>query len=302
MKYIIIIFYIFTAFSYAFAAEIKSDSAADFTRKQHRLVRTLFAGERYFDCIAETGRLLQYTSDISLQAEYSYFISLNYFLGHQYASAADRLTASDSKGHVSPVRDALLRSRSFLKLGNMHQAIAALQNIPYDAVGEKFKYELFIRKTELLLLDDNYQHALDEISRYEKNSPPTEAINRLRNDISRYRSRGTKSSALSVGLSAALPGAGQAYCGRYSEALLSFTAVAMSGAATWYAMDRGEKSLAMALGFFTVLLYSGNLYGASNSAAAYNRNLYNSFRSGIISTHVPNYDPASYIDMEKVFK
>jgi hypothetical protein len=302
MKHTTVIFLIFIAFSYTYADEIKLNSAADFTRKQHRLITSLFKGERYFDCIAETGRLLQYTSDRSLIPEYAYFISLNYYLGHQYASAADRLPGAGTKGHVPHLRDALLRSRSFVKLGTMSQAIEALENIPYDALGEKSGYDLFIRKTELLLLNDNYQHALDEISLYEKYSPREEAMNNLRNDISRYRSLGTKSASLSVALSAALPGAGQAYCGRYSEALLSFTAVAMSGAATWYAMDRGEKPLAMTLGFFTVLLYSGNLYGAYNATTAYNKNLYNSFRSGVISTHVPNYDPMSYIDMEKVFK
>lgn len=302
MKKKLIIFYLVLLFSRLDAFEIKQNNGSDFVKKQNLLINDLFIHKKYFDCIAETGRLLQYTTNKSLAREYDYFISLNYFLGGQHAVVADRASYNETRHRIPDVRDALLVSRSFMKRGNTEKAGAALHSISYETTEKKFQFDLFIRRTELLVLADSYDDALNEISRYEKLSPGAEEISSLRKDISRYNTLKKKSPLLSAGLSAVLPGAGQTYCGRYGEALLSFAAVALSGAGTWYAMDRGEKSLGMTLGFFTVLLYSGNLYGAYNSAHSFNRRMYSSFRSEILSTHVPDYDPASFIDMKKVFR
>ncbi|HON77717.1 MAG TPA: hypothetical protein PK544_04445 [Spirochaetota bacterium] len=302
MKRIVIILYILSNVTSLYSVEKKENTDNTFVTKQKRFIATLFAQEKYFDSIAETGRLLQYSHNSSLVPEYTYFISLNYFLGGQYATVVDRTSGPACTKFQTPIRNVLLRSRCFLKLGNTAQALSELDTIPYNTIGKKAGFELFIRKTELLVLSDRYMEVLNEISRYETCTPGTEEIQSLRKDISRYNSLKRKSAALSVLLSAGMPGAGQAYCGKFSEALLSFAAVALSGAGTWYAMDRGEKSLGMTLGFFTVLLYSGNLYGAYNSAQSYNRHLYTAFRSGIVSTHIPDYDPSSYIDIKKVFK
>ncbi|MEA3312497.1 MAG: hypothetical protein U9Q76_09810 [candidate division WOR-3 bacterium] len=85
-----------------------------------------------------------------------------------------------------------------------------------------------------------------------------------------------RSPFLSAGLSTILPGAGQAYCGRWGDAWQSFSmAVVFGGAATYYFFFSNDTTTANTIkGTVTAslggLFWLANIYGAANSALDYN--------------------------------
>lgn len=85
-----------------------------------------------------------------------------------------------------------------------------------------------------------------------------------------------RSPFLSAGLSTLLPGAGQAYCGRWGDAWQSFSVTALfAGAAAYYfllspdtsAVNTVKGTVTASLGG---LFWLANIYGASNAALDYN--------------------------------
>jgi tetratricopeptide (TPR) repeat protein len=80
-----------------------------------------------------------------------------------------------------------------------------------------------------------------------------------------------KSPLLAGVMSGILPGAGQAYTGRYSE---GFTSFLLNGAFIWAIVElfsHGNEVAGLVLGFFEVGWYSGGVFGAVNDAHKYNR-------------------------------
>jgi len=79
---------------------------------------------------------------------------------------------------------------------------------------------------------------------------------------------------LSAGLSFILPGAGQAYCGRWADAGQSFLITfLMGGSALYYLFfdtTKGSTPKGVITGTLAALFWLGNIYGAFNSALDYN--------------------------------
>lgn len=105
-----------------------------------------------------------------------------------------------------------------------------------------------------------------------------------------------KSIRLAGGLSAVLPGAGQAYADRWTDALLAFSINAAFIYGAYESYDRGEEAFATFLVLMETIWYTGNIYNAMNSAAKFNRHAEDTFydnlhvRFGIL----PNtFDPSS---------
>jgi len=81
---------------------------------------------------------------------------------------------------------------------------------------------------------------------------------------------------LSAGLSTILPGAGQAYCGRWADAWQSFSLPAIFGAAaTYYGFFSNDTTAGNTVKIVVTaslggLFWLGNIYGAANAALDYN--------------------------------
>lgn len=74
-------------------------------------------------------------------------------------------------------------------------------------------------------------------------------------------------------MSAVLPGSGQAYNGRYTDALGAFVLNALFISGTWLAFDDDNAALGLACSIFAIGFYKGNIYGAVNGAYKYNRKI-----------------------------
>jgi len=78
-----------------------------------------------------------------------------------------------------------------------------------------------------------------------------------------------RSPFLAASMSALLPGAGKAYCGRWGDALVNLVAVAgMLGGA--YALWEDDRSFAVGLAISGGIFYGGNIYGSYVGARWFN--------------------------------
>lgn len=95
-----------------------------------------------------------------------------------------------------------------------------------------------------------------------------------------------KRPGLAAGLSAALPGAGQLYNGRYRDAAIAFSLNAAFGFATYYSFAELES---IPLGVLSSLLlasfYTGNIYNAFTDARRINARRYEQFFSDLKRNH-----------------
>jgi hypothetical protein len=86
-----------------------------------------------------------------------------------------------------------------------------------------------------------------------------------------YLEQDTQSPWLAAGLSAVLPGAGQAYNGRWADAAVSLGLNGGLGAATYYAFTRSEsRAPGIALAILLAGFYTGNVVNAYSDAGRIN--------------------------------
>jgi TM2 domain-containing membrane protein YozV len=255
----------------------------DFISAQKAFIKGLYEEKRHFDCIAETRRLLIH--DPSLEKEGGYFILTNYFLGKQYKTVVEHLT--EKTGLDMPER--LLLAQAYLRLGFFELASHALADLPYPADADA-GYDLLLRRAEVHLKGADYGAIQKEIDRYKKFYTGTTKGEGLWGDIARTQPS-LRSPALSVAFSALIPGAGQAYAGRFLDAALSLIATLGLGYGTYYSYGHGERPLSYTLGFFTALFYCGNLYGSYNSTLRANSDVAARYATELAERHIPPYHP-----------
>jgi hypothetical protein len=276
-------------------AQLKEES---FSSQQLKFISDLYKGKRYFDCISETQRLLNYKKDLADQSDFLYFINACYFFGKQYKTLILRLESVSNfkKDRLYPANLFLL-SNSFLQLGHRDKTAALLNAIDYSGIDKNYQDDLFLNRAEYLISAYKYKDILSEI---EHAGSYFTAINNsftlldFRNDIEHYREIGFKSKWLSAGMSAIVPGTGQMYSGRIMDGIISLISVAGTAYGAYYFYNKKEKPLAVTLTFFSGLFYSGNVYGAYNSAVNKNNELNKQFSGRIIQKYNLKYDPMEF--------
>ena len=82
-----------------------------------------------------------------------------------------------------------------------------------------------------------------------------------------------KSKSLAAGLSAVLPGAGQAYTGSYQSAAMAFLLNALFLSATLELQKKELRATSLASGLVFSIVYVGNILNAAHTADVYNTNL-----------------------------
>jgi hypothetical protein len=270
-------------------------SGEEFVSKQKEFIKGLYHQKKYFDCIAETRRLLAYRPDIKDADQYAYFINANYFLGGQYKTVIENLSKEKADNKLG-VYSTILLSQSYLNLGHLDQSASALGGINYSLLDNSGAFELLTRKSVIYLKKSEYKKNLDEIDNYKKLFPEDKKIGSIARDISTYKELRSRSYAASVAMSALIPGSGQIYSGRYVDGLITIIAVLAAGYGSYHFYKNDERPLSYTLGFFAALFYTGNLYGAYNSAINYNKAVESGFQAEIMKKHIPAYQPAGPVN------
>ncbi len=82
-------------------------------------------------------------------------------------------------------------------------------------------------------------------------------------------------------LSAAIPGLGQAYSGRFSDGIQSLLVVGVIGAGTAYYINREQYEVAVPVGLLGLFFYAGNVYGGMRAAKTFNSRQEDKFLNGL---------------------
>ncbi|TAL35270.1 MAG: hypothetical protein EPN93_10750 [Spirochaetes bacterium] len=272
--------------------------AGDFATDQKAFIRNLFERRDYFSAIAETRRLLVYEPGSARAGEMRYFIEANYFLGGQ------RRTVIAHLEHNTVMRDPLsllLLSRAFFAERRYAECAGTLDELSRLPADDDVRMEIALRRAELSLTLNRFDEALAVANESRAAIPRPNPLDALARELE-AAAPDRRSPALAALFSAALPGAGQVYAGRPLDALVSMIAVAALSLGAWRAGAAGERGAAVTLGVFTGLVYAGNVYGAWNAARDRTARAEAALASGIISRHVPAYDPLGRMDYKTVFE
>lgn len=224
----------------------------------------------YLDAAVETVHLSAYTPGIP-PAEFNY---LERVLRYKNADYRYVIKRTDGK---SSLRETLLLSQSYFHLHNYDSARSVLSAAP-----EKNDPNLLLVKTyQSIMLFDFSSASLLARQLSEQNTK----YKSLNEQLSKYKNIKTRSPAASALLSTLLPGAGQLYSGRFSDALLSFSLTASAGAGTYYLYRNNHKSWSYLTAFMAVLFYAGNIIGGYHSAEKYNYENRSTFTQSILKNN-----------------
>lgn len=285
-------------FSFAVLLIAVSSAAQEtvpFREKQINFIKELYENGRYFDCIGETGKLHLNKKTPSMD----YFIFSNYYLAGQYTTVINNYTA-DLSSDDTKFHSLLLLSGSFLKEGMYFESYQILKNTEYRDLSDKYMFTMFLRRIEPLVLSAESDRIDLEIKESEKFLEDNYNFIKLREELQLYKSDGLKSPAFAALMSSALPGLGQVYSGYPVEGLISLLSVVATAAGGLYMRSNDRKGFSYTLFFFSGLFYSGNIYGAYNSAESANREVLHD-RHNRITAEFGSYNPGDYIEFESVF-
>ncbi len=268
-----------------------------FIERQASFIRQLYTEGRHFECIAETRRLMDYVP-APRRIELEYFISANYFQARQYHTVIGRLT--DSTAASSEPASRLLLSLALVRVGSYAEAVRTIDAAGVPWPKGAIEEERCIRSAQILTMAGDFASALDEAQRGAEEYPAS-ILPALRDGLSTHEALPSRSRPLAAALSAALPGAGQVYAGRYQAAAWSAAAFLALGAGTALAWRQGHRGAAFSLSFCTTLVYAGGVYGAWNAADGFNRARSDRLRSEVLGM-IPEYDPLRGDNLPALFR
>jgi len=287
-----VIFFLFLFISISLSAN-KND---DFNKKEINFIKELYHGERYFDCIAEIGKLQLYEKNPKLE----YFKYINYYLAEQYSTVIFNYRVDLSSNEMR-YNSLFLISNSYFKKGLYHESYYLLKDIEYSELPKDLVFTMFLGRIEPLTLLGDSGNIKNEI--YKSDLLLRDDLNfiKLREELELYNKAGLKSPGCSAFMSAIIPGSGQIYSGYYMDGIISFLSVAASAAGGLYMYNKGHKGISYTLFFFSGLFYGGNIYSAYNAAEKRNnKTLQDRYKS--ISSQYIQYNPRDYIDIERTLK
>ena len=286
----------FVLFLISFAVDLSANNAENFRKKEINFIKELYKGGRYFDCIAETEKI-----QISgKNPEIEYFIFTNYYLAGQYLTVINNYAADFSSDEMK-CTSLFLLSGSYFKKEMYTESYEILRNLTYAELPEKYIFTMFLRRIEPLIFTDESGKIDEEIKASGIFLKDNYNFQKLSEELQLYRKDNSKSSACAAVMSAIVPGLGQLYSGYPAEGIISLLSVAATAAGGFYMKDTGRKGFSYTMFFFSGLFYSGNIYGAYNSAESVNAEIRTS-RHRSITSQYGSYNPDDYVDIERVFK
>jgi len=263
-------FILFIVFSPSFSegAEKKTDSA----NLQFEFANYLFNNELYKTSITEFQRFLfLYPKDKRvLKAQYQ--IGLAYKKQKKYYHAIETFQKIIQHRPINEtvVQSAFLLSECYISKNNYHMARSVLESLDKQNVNKIDHDNLYYQMGWLYIKAKRYSLAHEKFLLI--NNKSRFPISEICNAIEKRKNLPRKNPMV-AGILSVIPGLGQAYCGRYRDAMLSFIVNGIIGWATWESFDNGSPALGTLLTFFGTGFYTGNIYGAANSAHKFNRRI-----------------------------
>lgn len=193
-----------------------------------------------------------------------------YYFGEKWDAAARMFRALETPETDRDVRRtaALYLAAVAMRQKDLQRATDRLEGFLADHPDDPWRPDVV---GQLILLDlrsgraDSAERRLAQANEAGRAPPAPKA-----GDLDEWRRLPRKSPLLAGSLSALLPGAGQAYVGHWSDALLAFGLNAAFIWGTYEAFDRDEDVLGCFLLALDTTWYFGNVYNAANGARRVN--------------------------------
>ncbi|KPA12912.1 secreted protein containing TM2 domain protein [Candidatus Magnetomorum sp. HK-1] len=240
--------------------------------QQFEFANNLFNAELYKSSIIEFQRFLFLypKDDRVLKAHYQ--IALAYQKQKKYFQAIETYQKIIQHHPTNEIilQAAFLLSDCYILKSNYHMARTVLESFKNRNLSKKDRDKiyyhlgwLYIKAKRFSLAEEQFL-SISDTSKYH--------ITEIQNGIEKRKKLSRKNPTL-AGILSIIPGLGQAYCGRYRDAMLSFIVNGIIGWASWESYDNNRPALGTLLTFFGMGFYSGNIYGATNSAHKFNRRI-----------------------------
>ncbi|NLV68143.1 MAG: hypothetical protein GXY14_10780 [Spirochaetes bacterium] len=273
---------------------LHTTETADAVKRQKKFITGLYSSGDYFNAIAEARKLQHGNNDRDIE----YFIHTCYYLAGQYWTVTGQYKPGLDGNKYLPFM--LLVSQSFIRLEDYTSAYSLLGPLSYDGFEQKAAFNLLLRRVEPLVLSGDFEPLDSELLSASQIMGDYPDYIQLKHDLESFRENQGISPVTGAIMSAIMPGLGQLWSGRITDALLSLASVALPAVGACYMKDNGHNGTAYTLYFFTSLFYAGNIYGGYNSARLHEKeNCKNNHEK--LEKRYGRYDPAIYLRFGRDF-
>jgi tetratricopeptide (TPR) repeat protein len=251
--------------------------------RQYNYAQSRFEKRAYDEAVIEFNRFIYFFPTDTRIPKADFQIGMAHFHSGRYKDALpvfDRLS-TDPTDEALAADAYVMLSRSHAGLGKFDQAMVDLRNLMAVSsnpdVVDRAHYEL----TWLFIDQRRWKEAKQAISEITADNAGRFQVDALQRELNQSDQIPRKSPT-TAGILSILPGAGQAYCGRYKDALAALLVNTGLIWAGWEAFDNDLYALGSVIGFVGFGFYAGNIYGAISSAHKYNRKRNSEFRNGLV--------------------
>ena len=237
----------------------------------------------YYRAITEYQRFLFLCPDDSRASLARFFESRCYLKGGRLEEAVGKfntcLLAAEDPCLINAARYGISQA-SFL-LGDYQMARAHLTLLKPDSSSKLNSFDVYYPQIISHLRELDFQSAQDLIGRASDGGSAS-WVREMQPIVDKMERRPVKSPLKAGILSSVIPGLGQAYSGRFRDAITAFLVNGVFIGAIAYSIDAGHDETALVLAFFETGWYSANIYNAVNDAHKKNRS--------ILETHLQMLD------------
>jgi len=258
----------------AWAEDHPASLDSETTPAEFSFARSLFQKQYYYQAIIEFERFLYLYPDHPLTGEAEWMIARCYQEGKQFRKAIEQYRKIEGHfpGTALAADAAFCIGQTAYQAGEFEQSVVLfrrfMETFPADRRSAEATYRTgwaHIHLHEFVQAREIFTSLADRTSGEEANAYQ-EASKEILRGLTSIRDLKEKSPVFAGLLSAILPGAGHVYAGAYKDGLLAFV---VNGALIGGAYEAFDKKVYVAGGIASLVgigFYSGNIYGAVNSA------------------------------------
>jgi len=247
---------------------VECSCAKNASDRQFEFARSLLQQERYKTSITEFQRFLFLYPNDKRVLEAHYQMGLAYQMQKQYVFAIDHYHKSIGQVlNEIGIQAAYALSDCYQKRNDLVMAKNVLESLLQKTDQIKISDEIHYRLSWIDIRNRQFDSAIVHMNTIEDES--AYPLNIIKHGINTKKL--PEKRPFLAGMLSIVPGLGQAYCGRYRDASLSFIVNGIIGWAAWESFDHERPALGSLISFFGLGFYSGNIYSAMNSAHKHNR-------------------------------
>lgn len=259
------------------AAEVRITADAQFDYAQECLK------DQVYDCaIAEFRRFAHFFPEDPRVAEALLQIGRAQLLSDNAAEAVKSFedVIRRFEGNPAAVQAAFLQTEAWVQRGAPNQALLALDNLIRSSRDAAVQDRARFRSAWIHIDRGDWPAARAALTTISADNRAQYRTDLLLADLTAADRIPSKSPTLAGSL-AILPGLGQLYCERYSDAVIAFLVNSGLIWASVEAFSHELYALGGVIGFVGLGFYTGNIYGAIGDAHKYNRQAVRAFSNGL---------------------